>query len=58
LLPTPIDCSLEVPGKGRAIKGRRVVEESRLIANGKVCARGEVGAVQMPEHLMPENINK
>jgi acyl-coenzyme A thioesterase PaaI-like protein len=58
LLPTPMGCPLEVRGKVKAIKGRRVVVESRLIAKGKVCATGEVVAVQMPEHLAPGNTNK
>lgn len=58
LLPTPMDCPLEVRGKVKAIKGRRIVVESRLIARGKVCATGEVVAVQMPEHLAPGSTNK
>ncbi len=52
LLPTPSGFPLEVRGKVKTIKGRRVVVESRLIADGKVCATGEVVAVQMPEYLM------
>lgn len=55
LLPTPLDCPLEVRGKVKAIKGRRVVVESRLIADGKICATGEVVAVQVPEHLLAAN---
>ena len=55
LLPTPLDCPLEVRGKVKAIKGRRVVVESRLIAKGKVCATGEVVAVQMPENMILGN---
>lgn len=58
LLPTPIDVPLEVRGKVKQVKGRRVVVESRLIADGKVCAQGEVVAVQVPEHLMPGKIKK
>jgi len=58
LLPTPLDCPLEVRGKVKAIKGRRVVVESRLIADGKVCATGEVVAVQMPENMMPTSAKK
>ena len=54
LLPTPIDGPLEIRGKVRDVKGRRVVVESQLIAGGKVCAKGEVIAVQMPEHMMPD----
>jgi len=55
LLPTPLDCPLEVRGRVKEVKGRKVVVESRLIAGGKVCARGEVVAVQVPEHMMPVN---
>lgn len=58
LLPTPLGCSLEVRGKVKVIKGRRVVVESRLIAGGKVCAQGEVVAVQVPEHMMPAALKK
>ena len=58
LLPTPLGCSLELRGKVKTMKGRRVVVESRLIADGKVCATGEVVAVQMPENMMPLNTKK
>ncbi len=54
LLPTPIDGPLEVRGKVKEVKGRRVVVESQLIAGGKVCAKGEVIAVQMPESMAPD----
>ena len=55
LLPTPIDGPLEVRGKVKEVKGRRVVVESQLIAGGKVCAKGEVIAVQMPESMAPDH---
>jgi len=32
--------------------------ESRLIAGGKVCATGEVVAVQAPEHMMQALLKK
>ncbi len=51
LKPTPLGVLLEVRGKVKEIKGRKVVVASTLSANGEVCARGEVVAVQMPEHL-------
>ncbi len=51
--PTPINETLEVRAVIKEIKGRKVVVASRLIADGKVCATGEVVAVQVPEHLMP-----
>ncbi|HPC85778.1 MAG TPA: PaaI family thioesterase [Smithellaceae bacterium] len=53
LLPTPIGIPLEVRGKIKMIKGRRVVVEARLLAEGKVCAQGEVVVVQMPENMRP-----
>jgi len=53
LLPTPIGVPLEVRGKVKMIKGRRVVVEARLLAEGKVCAQGEVVVVQMPENMRP-----
>ncbi len=49
LAPTPIDAEIEVRGRVKEIKGRRVIIEATVSANGKVTARGEVGAVQMPE---------
>jgi acyl-coenzyme A thioesterase PaaI-like protein len=53
LKPTPISETLEIRAVIKEIKGRKVVVASRLIAAGKVCATGEVVAVQVPEHLMP-----
>ena len=58
LLPTPLGVPLEIHGRVKEIKGRKVVVESRLIACGKVCATGEVVAVQMPENMMPANLKK
>ena len=51
LRPTPIDATLEVRAQVKEIKGRKVVMAMTLSAKGEVCARGEVVAVQMPEHL-------
>ena len=52
LRPTPIDSPLEVRAHVKETKGRKVVVVSTLSAHGEVCARGEVVAVQMPEHLL------
>jgi acyl-CoA thioesterase FadM len=52
LRPTPIEVPLEVRATVKEIKGRKVVILSTLSARGEVCARGEVIAVQVPEHLM------
>jgi Predicted thioesterase len=53
LLPTPLGGPLEIRSKVKEIKGRKVIVESRLIVGGKVCATGEVVAVQVPDHLTP-----
>lgn len=51
LKPTPLGPPLEVRGRIKEVKGRKVVVETTLLANGEICARGEVVAVQMPEYL-------
>lgn len=53
LKPTPLGVPLEVRGVVKEIKGRKVVVSATLSANGVVCARGEVVAVQMPENMIP-----
>ena len=52
LHPTPLGAALELRGKVREIKGRKVVVSIELIAQDEVCARGEVIAVQIPEHMI------
>ncbi|HOU51325.1 MAG: PaaI family thioesterase [Smithella sp.] len=58
LLPTPLGEPLEIRGKVKEIKGRKVVIESKLLAKGQVCATGEVVAVQVPEDLMEALLKK
>jgi acyl-coenzyme A thioesterase PaaI-like protein len=58
LRPTPIGALLEVRARVQEIKGRKVVVASTVSAAGQVCARGEVIAVQMPEHLAGEGESK
>jgi len=53
--PTPMGFELEARAKIKEIKGRKIVVTSTLSANGKICARGEVVAVQMPETMEPIN---
>ena len=50
--PTPLGVSLEVRGRVKEIKGRKVVVNITLTAGDKVCARGEVIAVQAPKNMM------
>ena len=49
--PTPLGVPLEIRARVKEIKGRKVVMTATLSAEGQVCARGEVVAVRMPEHL-------
>jgi len=55
LRPTPLDGPLELRARVKEVKGRKVVVAVTLSAQGKVRARGEVVAIQMPEHLMRGN---
>jgi acyl-coenzyme A thioesterase PaaI-like protein len=52
LKPTPINGILEIRGKVKEIKGRKVVVAATIYANGQATARGEVVAVQMPENFL------
>ena len=51
LKPTPLGVPLEVRARVLEIKGRKVTVEETLSAEGQVCARGQVVAVQVPENL-------
>ena len=48
LKPTSLG-PLEIRGRIKEIKGRKVVVESTVLANGVATARGEVVALQMPD---------
>jgi len=50
LRPTSMGVPLEVRARVKELKGRKVVMTATLLAKGKVCAQGEVIAIQMPEH--------
>jgi acyl-coenzyme A thioesterase PaaI-like protein len=54
LKPTPAGVPLQLRSTVKELKGRKVVVSTALSANGVVCARGEVVAVQMPDlpHLL------
>ena len=58
LLPTPLGGPIEIRGKVKEVNGRKVIVESTLSAGGNVCARGEVVAVQVPQHLTPADTKK
>lgn len=54
LKPTPLCVELELRGKVVELKGRKVISEITVSANGIITARGKVIAVQMPENLIKE----
>jgi acyl-CoA thioesterase FadM len=51
LKPTPISSTLEIRGRVKEIKGRKVIVEATVWVDGVATARGEVVAVQMPENF-------
>ncbi len=53
LRPTPLGVPLELRGTVQEIKGRKVIVSATVTAGGELCARGQVVAVQMPEHMQP-----
>ncbi len=58
LKPTPLGVMLEVRGKVKEVKGRKVVIEEWITANGETTVRGEVVAVQVPESLIEGLVDK
>jgi acyl-coenzyme A thioesterase PaaI-like protein len=51
LRPTPLGVELVLRGRVLEIKGRKVVVETTLHAQGELCARGKVVAVRLPEAM-------
>lgn len=49
LKPTPLGPELEIRGRIKEIRGRKVIVETEVSVEGLVTARGEVVAVQMPD---------
>ena len=52
LKPTPLGPTLEIRGRIKEIKGRKVIVEATVYAEGIATARGEVVAVQMPDSFV------
>jgi len=51
LKPTPLGPELELRGRVREIKGRKVIVDVTVAAAGVVTVRGEVVALQMPDNF-------
>lgn len=45
--PTPIDSEIEVIGKIKEIKGKKVVVEAFLYSKGELCVTGEIVAIHV-----------
>jgi len=52
LKPTPLGVELELRGKVIELKGKKVISEISVSADGEITARGKVVAVQMPESFL------
>jgi acyl-coenzyme A thioesterase PaaI-like protein len=53
LQPTPLGVPLELRGKVKEMKGRKVIVAVTVSARGILCAQGEVIAVRMPDVMNP-----
>jgi len=51
LRPTPMGVQLCIRGVVKEMKRRKVIVASTVSANSKLCARGEVIAVRLPENM-------
>jgi acyl-coenzyme A thioesterase PaaI-like protein len=51
LKPTPLGPPIELHGKIREVKGRKVIVDITVVVEEVVTATGEVIAIQVPEHL-------
>ncbi len=58
LKPTPLGPPLDLRGKIKEVKGRKVVVDITLSVEDEVTARGEVVAVQVPKHWSPVDSEK
>lgn len=52
--PTLLGTLLEVRGRVKEVRGRKVVIEESILARGEVTVRGEVVAVQVPDQMVQE----
>ncbi|MBC7876865.1 MAG: PaaI family thioesterase [Anaerolineales bacterium] len=58
LKPTPLGPMLEIRAKVKELKGRKVIVEEWIVVNGVITVKGEVVAIQVPEQLVQELLNK
>ena len=58
LKPTPLGVTLEIRGRVKENKVRKVVIEEWITADGVITVRGEVVAVQVPDQLIQDLLKK
>ncbi|MCJ7433269.1 MAG: PaaI family thioesterase [Anaerolineales bacterium] len=58
LKPTPLGPLLEIRGRVKEVKGRKVVIEEWIMVNGEVTVRGELVAVQVPDQMVQDLLKK
>ena len=54
LKPTLLGPLLEIRGKVKEVKGRKVVIEEWIVVNGEITVRGELIAVQVPDQMVQD----
>lgn len=54
LAPTPQGVELELRGVAVEVKEKKVIVDITVTANGKLCAKGQVIAVRMPDSMAPK----
>jgi acyl-coenzyme A thioesterase PaaI-like protein len=52
LKPTPMGVTLEIRGRAKEVKGRKVVVEATLFASGVATVKAEIVAVQLPDTFL------
>jgi acyl-CoA thioesterase FadM len=58
LKPTPLGVELEIRGRIEEVKGRKVVVDEWIVAEGEITVRGKVVAVEVPDRLVLELLEK
>jgi acyl-coenzyme A thioesterase PaaI-like protein len=56
--PTPLGVELEIRGRVKEVRGRKVVIEEWIVANGEITVRGEVVAIEVPDKLVLDLLEK
>lgn len=57
LKPTPLGVVLEVRGRVKEVKDRKVTVEEWIVAEGEITVKGEVIAVQVPDSLLEKLVS-